>query len=159
MAAAEPKALAVMLATDNQEANRSNQLSYGDLNARANQLAHHLRRLGLRPEQIVALSVERSLEMIIALLAVLKAGGVCLPIDPALPPARLTWILADAQAICHLFDLLCRMKRIELAFDLQVFSNGLFRKQAEVLEYYTYIVFPMKSKIFRSKLFDIFIAI
>src|SRR6202041_2707029 len=63
---------------------------------RANQLAHHLQALKVGPEVIVGLCVERSLEMIVGLLGVLKAGGAYLPLDPAYPPERLAFMLADA---------------------------------------------------------------
>src|SRR5690606_33785608 len=73
-------------------------LSYGELNARANRLAHHLRDLGVGPDVRVAICVERSLEMVVGLLAVLKAGGAYVPLDPAYPAERLAFMLADAQA-------------------------------------------------------------
>ena len=72
------------------------QLSYGELNARANRLAHALIDRGVGPEVIVALALERSVELVVALLAILKAGGAYLPLDPAWPPQRLGQILADA---------------------------------------------------------------
>ncbi|MGH2482144.1 MAG: condensation domain-containing protein, partial [Ktedonobacteraceae bacterium] len=61
------------------------QLSYTELNDKANQLAHYLRRLGVKPEVCVGVSMERSLEMLIALLGILKAGGAYVPLDPAIP--------------------------------------------------------------------------
>ena len=73
-------------------------LTYGELDARANQLAHHLRDLGVGPETVVGLCVERSLEMIIGLLGILKAGGAYLPLDPDYPHERLAFMLADAGA-------------------------------------------------------------
>jgi amino acid adenylation domain-containing protein len=71
-------------------------LSYAELNARANQLAHHLRALGVGPDARVGLCVERSLEMMVGLLAVLKAGGAYVPLDPAYPAERLAYMLADS---------------------------------------------------------------
>ncbi|MGZ4031267.1 MAG: non-ribosomal peptide synthetase [Tumebacillaceae bacterium] len=73
------------------------QLTYRELNERVNQLAHHLKKLGVGPEQMVGLSMERSLEMIIGLLAIVKAGGAYVPLDPAYPQERLTFMLEDAQ--------------------------------------------------------------
>ena len=69
------------------------QLSYAALEARANQLAHHLRALGVGPEVVVGLCVERSLPMLVGLLGILKAGGAYLPLDPAYPPQRLAFML------------------------------------------------------------------
>jgi amino acid adenylation domain-containing protein len=74
------------------------QLSYAELNRRANQLAHYLRRIGVKPETRVGLLMERSPEAIIALLGVLKAGGAYVPLDPSYPPERLKMILDDARA-------------------------------------------------------------
>jgi len=73
------------------------QLSYEKLNQRANQLAHHLRQLGVKPEVPVGIYLERSLEMIIGVLGVLKAGGCYVPLDPAYPHDRLAFILEDTQ--------------------------------------------------------------
>ena len=73
-------------------------LSYGELELRANQLAHHLRALGIGPEVVVGLCVERSPAMIVALIAILKAGGAYLPLDPDYPRERLAFMLADAGA-------------------------------------------------------------
>ena len=61
-------------------------LSYAELEARANQLAHYLRSLGVGPDVIVGLCVERSIEMVVGLLGILKAGGAYLPLDPEYPP-------------------------------------------------------------------------
>lgn len=72
-------------------------LTYRELNAQANQLAHHLRLQGVQPEGLVGIYVERSVVMAIALLAVSKAGGVLVPIDSDLPPARVGFIVADTQ--------------------------------------------------------------
>ncbi|HEX2324174.1 MAG TPA: condensation domain-containing protein, partial [Chloroflexota bacterium] len=73
-------------------------LTYGALDARANRLAHYLRRLGVGPEVRVALCVERSLDQVVGLLGILKAGGVYVPLDPAYPAARLSYMLEDAGA-------------------------------------------------------------
>lgn len=74
------------------------QLTYGELNRRANRLAHHLHRLGVGPEVPVGICAERSLEMIVGVLGVLKAGGAYVPLDPILPQERLGFILQDTQA-------------------------------------------------------------
>ncbi|OYD97947.1 non-ribosomal peptide synthetase [Nostoc sp. 'Peltigera membranacea cyanobiont' 210A] len=74
-------------------------LSYRELNNRANQLAHYLRSLGVKPEVLVGICVERSLEMVVGLLAILKAGGAYLPLDPGYPQERLAFMLADAQVL------------------------------------------------------------
>ena len=84
-----PDAVAVVF--DNQ------QLTYQQLNSRANQLAHYLRSLGVKPDVLVGICVERSLEMVVALLGILKAGGAYLPLDPEYPQDRLSFMLEDAQ--------------------------------------------------------------
>jgi amino acid adenylation domain-containing protein len=71
-------------------------LTYAELNARANQLARHLRQRGVGPEVLVALLVERSVEMVVGLLGILKAGGAYVPLDPQYPQARLALMLEDA---------------------------------------------------------------
>ena len=73
-------------------------LTYRELDTRANQLAHHLRGLGVGPEVVVGLCVERSLAMMVGLIGILKAGGAYLPLDPDYPPERLGFMLADAGA-------------------------------------------------------------
>ncbi|UZW58366.1 non-ribosomal peptide synthetase [Lysobacter enzymogenes] len=89
-AAAEPERIALCAGAQ--------RLSYGELNARANRLAHHLRALGVGPETVVALCLERSAEMVVAMLAVLKAGGAYLPLDPQYPRERLEHMLRDSAA-------------------------------------------------------------
>ena len=74
------------------------QLTYGELNARANRLAHHLRSLGVGPEVLVGVCLERSLELVVGLLAILKAGGAYVPLDPSYPAERLAFMLQDTQA-------------------------------------------------------------
>lgn len=87
------------------------QLTYRELNERANQLAHHLQTLGVGPEVLVGICVERSLEMVVGLLGILKAGGAYVPLDPHYPPERLALMLTDAQPLVlvsqsHLLDAL-----------------------------------------------------
>src|SRR5215470_5272126 len=84
-----PDAIAVVL--------EDQQLTYRELNRRANQLAHYLRKLGVGPEVLVGICMDRSLEMIIGLLGILKAGGAYVPLDPEYPKERLAFMMADAQ--------------------------------------------------------------
>jgi amino acid adenylation domain-containing protein/non-ribosomal peptide synthase protein (TIGR01720 family) len=72
-------------------------LTYRQLSDRANQLAHYLQSLGVKPETLVGICIERSLDMIIGLLGVIKAGGAYVPIDPSYPQERIAEILADTQ--------------------------------------------------------------
>ena len=74
------------------------QLTYAELNERANQLAHHLRSLGVDAEEIVGVRLDRGIEMVISLLAVFKSGGGYLPIDPSYPSDRVAFMLEDAAA-------------------------------------------------------------
>ncbi|MFZ5833576.1 MAG: amino acid adenylation domain-containing protein, partial [Planctomycetota bacterium] len=73
------------------------QLSYRELNQRANQVAHHLRALGVGPECLVGLCLERSLDLVVGILGILKAGGAYVPLDADYPPQRLAFILQDAK--------------------------------------------------------------
>jgi amino acid adenylation domain-containing protein len=77
---------------------RNERLTYRDLNERSNQLAHYLRELGVGAEVRVGLCVERSPEMIVGLMGILKAGGVYVPLDPQYPVERIAFVLEDAQA-------------------------------------------------------------
>ncbi|WP_242071964.1 non-ribosomal peptide synthetase [Nostoc sp. FACHB-110] len=74
------------------------QLTYTQLNHKANQLAHHLQQLGVGPEVLVGICVERSLDLVVGVLGILKAGGAYVPIDPTYPKERLAFILQDTQA-------------------------------------------------------------
>lgn len=71
-------------------------LSYRELNAQANQLAHYLRKLGVGPEVLVGICMERSVKMMVALLGILKAGGAYVPLDPAYPEERLAFMIKDS---------------------------------------------------------------
>ncbi len=73
------------------------ELRYAELNARANRLAHGLRRRGVGPGVRVGLCLERSAELVVGLLGVLKAGGAWVPLDPAYPADRLAFVMGDAQ--------------------------------------------------------------
>ncbi len=73
-------------------------LTYSELNERANQLAHHLRGLGVGADTLVGVCVERNWRMVVAIMAVLKAGGAYVPLDPKYPPARLAFMLDDTKA-------------------------------------------------------------
>jgi amino acid adenylation domain-containing protein len=84
-----PDALAVVF--ENQS------LTYRQLNQRANQVAHHLQTLGVSPDVLVGICVERSLNMVIGLYGILKAGGTYVPLDPTYPPERLAFMLEDAE--------------------------------------------------------------
>ncbi|NBD32982.1 MAG: amino acid adenylation domain-containing protein, partial [Cyanobacteria bacterium] len=72
------------------------QLTYQELNSKANQLANYLQTQGVEPESLVGIYLQRSLEMVVALLGVLKAGGTYVPLDPTFPPERLSYMMADA---------------------------------------------------------------
>jgi amino acid adenylation domain-containing protein len=91
-----PNAVAVLF--------QSQQLTYQQLNCQANKLAHHLQKLGVKPEVRVGICVERSLSMVVGLLAILKAGGAYVPLDPRSPQERLTYMLSDSQASVLLTD-------------------------------------------------------
>ena len=76
---------------------KEHRLTYREINARANQLAHYLKKHGVGPEVIVGMLVERSLEMIVGMFGVLKAGGAYVPLDPDYPEARVAFMLVDGQ--------------------------------------------------------------
>ena len=89
-----PEAMALVFPPSIGEQGRA--LTYRELNARANQLAHYLLKQGLKPEMLVGLGMERSVEMVIGLLAVFKAGGAYLPLDPTYPQERLEFMMQDS---------------------------------------------------------------
>jgi amino acid adenylation domain-containing protein len=80
------------------------EMGYGDLNRRANQLAHHLIGMGVRPDDRVAVCMERSVAMVVALLGVLKAGGAYVPLDPGYPVARFSYMLQDSAPVALLIQ-------------------------------------------------------
>jgi amino acid adenylation domain-containing protein len=84
-----PQAIAVVF--------HQTQLTYQELNDRANQLAHYLKQLGVKPESLVGLCVERSPEMVVGLLGILKAGGAYVPLDPTYPKERIAAMVSDSQ--------------------------------------------------------------
>ena len=75
------------------------QLTYRALNERANRLAHHLRELGVQPDSRVGICVERGLDMVVGLFAILKAGGGYVPLDPAYPLERIAYMLQDSAPV------------------------------------------------------------
>ncbi|KIX50180.1 peptide synthetase [Burkholderia pseudomallei] len=79
-------------------------LSYAELNARANRLAHYLQARGVGPDRLVALCAERGIEMVVGLLAILKAGGAYVPLEPSHPPERLRRMLDDTNPVAVLVD-------------------------------------------------------
>ncbi len=83
-----PEAIAIVF--------QEQELTYQQLNSRANQLAHYLISLGVKPETLVGICIERSLEMIVGLLGILKAGGAYVPLDPSYPLERLSYMLEDS---------------------------------------------------------------
>jgi non-ribosomal peptide synthetase component F len=88
-AARAPDAIAITCEKEN--------LTYAQLNARANQVAHWLQEHGVKPDKLVGLCVERSLDAVVALLGILKAGGAYVPLDPTFPNERLAQILEDSR--------------------------------------------------------------
>ncbi|NEC21135.1 AMP-binding protein, partial [Streptomyces parvus] len=90
--------------------------SYGELNARANRLAHRLIERGARPESLVAVALPRSADLVVALLAVLKSGAGYVPVDPEFPQERIAYILEDAAPVLTLTE-------ESLAADLSAYSS------------------------------------
>ncbi|PRE81688.1 amino acid adenylation domain-containing protein [Burkholderia gladioli] len=113
-AARRPDAIAVIDARE--------RLSYAELNARANQLAHRLRRLGIAPDDRVALCMERGATIVVAILAVMKAGGAYVPLDPAYPAERLAHMLADSAPVAALTDSRSRARLAGLPAAVPVFE-------------------------------------
>jgi amino acid adenylation domain-containing protein len=98
-------------------------LTYEALETKSNQLANYLQDLGVEPETPVGICIERSIEMAIAILGVLKAGGTYVPLDPSYPTARLNWIVADAQVrILLTQDTL--LNHLSVSPDIKVVQSG-----------------------------------
>ena len=111
-------------------------LTYRQLNNQANQLAHYLQTLGVKPEVIVGICVERSIEMIVGLLAILKVGGAYLPLDPKYPQERLNFMLADSQAQIlvtqkHLVELFSKVHTVCFE-DIEVTRQSIENLDSEV---------------------------
>lgn len=113
----------------------NNAFTYKELNDRSNQLAKFLRSKGVKKDSIVGLIVDRSVEMIIAILAVLKAGGAYLPIDPAYPNERIDYMLKDCN--CHLLLTYLRDHNHDLGFEvnrLDLTDQNLYKESTTSLE-------------------------
>jgi len=93
-----PDAIAVVFPSAESGSDKNSKLTYGELNLRANQFAHYLRKRGVGPDVLVGICVERSIELIVGLLGILKAGGAYVPLDPRYPKERLAFMLKDTQA-------------------------------------------------------------
>ncbi|MCA7015389.1 AMP-binding protein, partial [Dickeya dadantii] len=101
-AARQPDAVAVVF--------EGQSLRYGELNRRANQLAYWLIELGVQPDQRVAIVLERSCDLVVALLATLKAGGAYVPLDPGYPKERLNYMLSDSEPVALITTAALRAK-------------------------------------------------
>ncbi|MEE9397815.1 MAG: amino acid adenylation domain-containing protein [Methylococcales bacterium] len=104
-----------------------NTLSYRDLNSDANQLAHYLKNKGIGPDVVVGIFAQRSIEMVVGLLAILKAGGAYLPLDPELPDDRIAFMLQDAKVNVVL-------TQEDLAGDLAVYNIDIVCLNADWIE-------------------------
>lgn len=103
-------------------------LDYRTLNHRANQLAHYLHSLGIKPGSRVALCLERSFEAVIGLMGIFKAGGVYVPLDPAYPPERLAYMLEDAQVAA----VLTQKRLLQILPETQALMLDLDAARAEI---------------------------
>ena len=104
-------------------------VSYGELEASSNRLAHHLRALGAGPEVVVAICLDRGPEMVVALLAILKSGAAYLPLDPEYPSARMSFMLEDANA-----SLLVTTSSIEKVISAPLVRMVLLDQQDEIAQ-------------------------
>ncbi len=104
------------------------EISYGELECRANQLAHYLVSLGVGPDVVVGLCVERSIDMLVAMVGILKAGGAYLPLDPSYPAERLRYMMDDAQA-----PVLVTQTRLESLVEVAGVKRVLFDSEAALI--------------------------
>ncbi|ACE85121.1 non-ribosomal peptide synthetase [Cellvibrio japonicus] len=127
----------------------SEELTYGDLNLRANRLAHYLIASGVKPESRVGIALDRSLEMIVGLLAILKSGGAYVPLDPEYPPERLSYMVEDSDiellltnsAIAPRFAAINKQRIVELDqinLDTQSMVNPIVNLSDSNLAYVIY---------------------
>ncbi|MEM9161539.1 MAG: amino acid adenylation domain-containing protein [Cyanobacteria bacterium P01_F01_bin.4] len=132
----------------------SEQITYQDLNTRANQLAHYLRSLGVGPEVRVGICIERSIDMVVGVLGILKAGGAYVPLDPAYPQERLAFMAEDAQMAVlltqtHLRASLPNLQSVCLDRDWQTISavnEGLYPPDSQVTsDHLAYIIYTSGS--------------
>ena len=105
------------------------QLTYLELNQRANQLAAHLRDLGVSRRNLVGICTERSLEMMIGILGILKSGSAYVPLDPSYPPERLEFMLADSEA-----SVLLTQKSLDLRLDKSRLRHVYLNSEASIVE-------------------------
>ncbi|PHM39143.1 Amino acid adenylation [Xenorhabdus mauleonii] len=123
--AQRPNAIAVIF--------EDQQISYDDLNRRANRLAHHLIALGVQPDDLVAICLERSPEMVVGILAILKAGGAYVPLDPTYPVERLAYMLEDSTPVALLTQT-THAKKLSSAIASTKIPTVLLDDQAAFLE-------------------------
>ena len=129
------------------------QLTYRELNRRTNRLANYLQSAGVGPEMTVGLCVERSLDMVVGLLGILKAGAACIPLDPAYPPERLAYMLDDAKAVAvvthqqYSANLPPRpgIELIPLQAGLDVEAGDEYRASGAVAENLAYVIYTSGS--------------
>ncbi|MEL4170514.1 condensation domain-containing protein, partial [Pseudomonas sp. ZS001] len=117
-----PESLAVL--------HRGQRLSYRELNERANRLAHYLRRQGVKPDSRVAICVERSLDMVVGLLAILKAGGGYVPLDPAYPADRIAYMLEDSAPAAVLAQAATLGLLVDAAMPVIDLDSGLWQDES-----------------------------
>lgn len=120
-------------------------VTFRELNRRADRLAHHLRALGVGPEALVGICLERSLEMMVALLGVLKAGGAYVPLDPTFPPERLAFMLEDAQVSVllvqtHLLEKLPRHQVHVICLDQWMVNQSMSQRVGNSIDSLTHLL-------------------